>query len=156
MHLLTLAMAAKEPPLVDIDGTVFIQLGLFLVVMFFLSQVLFRPYLKMRADREAGIEGARDDAKRMDEQAKLQIADYENQLMKARVRSTDDRQKLRAEGVAREREIVEAARKSTQAAADEAKQKLAADAAAARAALEPRTQEIARAIVTKVLGREVA
>lgn len=157
MYLTTLALAvAKEPPLVDIDNTVFIQLGIFIITAVGLTQFLFKPYLRMRAQREVGIEGARDEAKRMDEQARLSIQDYEDKIAKARVKSFDERAKLRAEAVAREREIVDATRAETQKVLETARTQLASDAAATRKELEPRTQEIARVITKKILGREIA
>lgn len=153
---LLLASAAKDPPLVDLDNTVFIQLGVFVVTALALSHFLFKPYLRLRVQREEGIEGARDTAKRMDEQARAQGADYETKLARAKLKAAEERTKLRTEAVTREREIVDKARSLTQATVEEARRTLEGDAKAARAALEPRTQEIARTVVKRILGREVA
>jgi hypothetical protein len=53
-----------DDPLIDIDHTVWIQLLLFVLVAFVSTRLLFRPYLKVRDARTAGIEGARDEAAR--------------------------------------------------------------------------------------------
>ncbi len=150
------AAAAEAPPIIDLDSTVFVQLAIFVVTMIVLSRFLFRPYLAVRAARSAGIEGARDEARRMDEEAKARVADYEQAFAAARGKANAERGKLQSEAVAREREITDAARKTTVAAVDEARRKIAADAEAARRQLEPRAQEIARSIARKILGREVA
>ena len=55
----------EEHPLIDIDHTVWIQLLLFFVVAFIASRLVFRPYLRMRDERTAGIEGARDEGARL-------------------------------------------------------------------------------------------
>lgn len=158
MNLLALAAAeaAQDPPLIDLDNTVFLQLALFVISALALSRFLFKPYLAMRAAREEGIEGARDAARRMDEEARAKIADYETRLARARVGANEERLKLRAEAAQREHEITDAARAKTHAAVDEARRKLDTEARDARKALEPRIAEIARAAAKKVLGREVA
>jgi F0F1-type ATP synthase membrane subunit b/b' len=150
------AAAAKDPPIIDLDSTVLVQLAIFVVTALVLSRTLFRPYLAVKAARGAGIEGARDEARRMEEEAAAKVAGYDQAFAQARSRAGAERTKLQSEAVGRERQILDAARTSTGAALEQARKKLAADAAAARAQLEPRAQEIARAIARKILGREVA
>lgn len=157
MHpLIALAGAGGDPPLIDLDNTVFLQLGIFLIAALVLNKLLFKPYLAMRDAREQGIDGARDAARRMEEEARAKVADYEGQLARAKAKAAEERMKLRTEAAERERAITEAARTETQSVLEQARQRLDADAKAARAAMEPRTQEIARAIAKKVLGRDVA
>jgi F0F1-type ATP synthase membrane subunit b/b' len=146
----------KDPPLIDLDSTVFIQLVVFIITALVLSRFLFRPFLAMRAQRHVGIEGAREEAGRMDDQAKAQIADYDTRFAKAKSKANDERAKVRNEAAERERVITDAARKETDAAIESARQTLGTEAATARKSLEPRAQEIARSIAQKVLGREVA
>ena len=77
MIVATLLIAKEEgpAPLIDVDGTVFIQFGFFLIMLIVLSRVLFRPYLKMRDARHQGIEGAREEASAMQERARQTGAD---------------------------------------------------------------------------------
>lgn len=154
--LLAAAVPAKETPLIDFDLTVLIQLVVFLLTALILSRFLFKPFLAMRAARSEGIEGAREQATRMDDEARAKIADYEVRFAKARTRANDERAKVRAEATNREREITDAARKETEVTLDAARRTLDKDAEGARQALAPRADEIARSIVKKVLGREVA
>src|SRR5262245_56984646 len=104
----TLAHHAEEaaPPLIDLDGNFFVQLGLFLFTLLVLSRALFGPYLKMRGDRERGIAGARREAGEMGEKARAIVADYDQKLEAAQRRGNDERNKLRLEGTAREREVL--------------------------------------------------
>ncbi|MEM9489892.1 MAG: hypothetical protein AAGC55_12155, partial [Myxococcota bacterium] len=55
------SLAAGGLPLIDWDYTAFIQLGLFLIMSFFATQWVFKPYLRMRDERREGIEGAREE-----------------------------------------------------------------------------------------------
>jgi F-type H+-transporting ATPase subunit b len=147
---------AHDPPLIDLDSTVFIQLVVFVLTSVVLSKFLFKPFLAMREERGKGIEGARGEATRMEDEARAKIADYEQRFAKARTRATEERAKLRLEAAEREREIAEAARKDTESAVGGARAQLERDAAEARTQLAPRAEEIARSIAKKVLGREVA
>jgi len=148
--------AAKAPPIIDLDSTVFLQLAIFIIAALALSRFVFKPYLAIRAQRAAGIEGAREEAVRLKEEAESRLSDYETTFSGARAKANMERGKLQSEGVAREREILAAAREATQAALESSRTKLAADAAETRKQLEPRAQEIARSIARKILGREVA
>jgi F-type H+-transporting ATPase subunit b len=154
--LLSLAAAAEEHPIIDLDSTVFIQAIIFFITALLLSRFLFRPYLMVRAAREAGIDGARAEARRMDEEARARVADYDERFARAVTRANDERGKLAADAHRLQQEIVERARTETHGAVEQARTKLEAEAQGARAALEPRAQEIARDIGKKILGREVA
>jgi F-type H+-transporting ATPase subunit b len=157
MHpYLLIAAAAKDPPLIDLDSTVFVQLVIFLITAVVLSKFLFKPYLAVKTAREQGIEGSRDEARRMDEEARAKIAEYEGALTKAKVTANAERTGLRKEATERERELLDAARGKTQGVLDAARKKLADEAAEARKDLAPRANEIAKNIATKILGREVA
>ena len=143
-------------PLIDIDATVIVQLVLFLVLFVVANRLLFQPYLKLRERRREGIEGARAEAERMTAQADAKLADYEKQLAVARDRANEEGRKVRAEAAAHEREVTDKARAAAQAATDEAQAQMRRETEAARAQLLPQAEALARAISSKLLGREVA
>jgi F-type H+-transporting ATPase subunit b len=143
-------------PLIDLDLTVLVQFVLFLVVFVIANRFLFQPYLQLRERRKAGIDGARAEAERMTAEADAKLADYEKQLTVARVRANEEGRKVRLEAAAHEREVTEAARASAQKAIDEAQATMRRETEAARAQLLPQADALARAITSKLLGREVA
>ena len=143
-------------PLIDIDGTVFVQFALFLVLFVVANRLLFQPYLRLRERRSAGIEGARAEAERMTAQADAKLADYEKQLAVARERANAEGRKVRLEAAAHEREVTDKARAAAQAATDEAQATMRRETEAARGQLLPQADALARAISSKLLGREVA
>lgn len=159
MFLATLLIAApaeSSPPLIDLDGTVILQFILFLLMLAILSRVVFRPYLKLKEARHAGIEGARHEASAMQERARQTNADYDARLTKARVRGAEERQRLRTEGAVYERQVLGAAREEAHKALEAARGKIAGEASSARTKLEQESKALSRQIVTKILGREVA
>jgi len=143
-------------PLIDIDGTVFVQFALFLALFVVANRLLFQPYLRLRERRTAGIEGARAEAERMTAQADAKLAEYEKQLAVARDRANDEGRKVRLEAAAHEREVTAKARAAAQAATDAAQATMRRETEAARAQLLPQADALARAISSKLLGREVA
>jgi F-type H+-transporting ATPase subunit b len=150
------SLASGGHPLIDIDGTAFVQFALFLLLMFVANKLMFQPYLALRERRKAGIDGARAEAERMTAQADAKLADYEKQLAIARERANEEGRKVRGEAAAHEKEVTDKARASAQVAIDEASTKMRSETAAARAQLLPQADAIAKQIASKLLGREVA
>jgi F-type H+-transporting ATPase subunit b len=155
--VLALAVAAAEEdvPLIDVDHTLWIQLGIFLLLMIFLTKVVFGPYLKLREAREKGIEGARGEAKKMQHGADERVADYEGRLLQAKQRGAEEKARLRAEGADRERDVVGRAREETTKTIEAARAKLQQETVKLRADMVPRVSELATAVARKMLGREV-
>jgi F-type H+-transporting ATPase subunit b len=147
---------AAPHPLIDIDWTVAVQFALFLILFVVANKLLFQPYLALRERRREGIEGAREEATRMTAQADAKLADYEKQLGAARSRANEEGRKVRAEAAANEKDVTDKARAEAQKAIDEAHAKMRAETDAARLALLPQANTLARQIASKLLGREVA
>ncbi len=155
---LALAARAEEaaPPLIDLDGTFFVQLGLFLLLLVILSKTLFGPYLKMRDAREQGIGGARREAGELGEQARGIVEAYDQKLVDAKRRGADERNRLRLEANGRERELLGKARADAQAALEVARKRITQQTALGRSALASEAGPLARKVASRVLGREVA
>ena len=156
MHLDPVSTLASGHPLIDIDLTVFVQFGLFLVLFWVSNKLLFQPYLQLRERRKQGIDGAREEADRMTASADAKLADYEKQLAAARNRANEEGRKVRAEASAHEKDVTEKARAEAQKAIDEAAAKMRQETEAARLQLLPQANTLARQIASKLLGREVA
>lgn len=148
--------AAAEHPLIDIDLTALVQLGIFLCAFAAGSVLVFRPYLRLRDARAAGIEGAREEAVRMVAEADARLADYEQRMDAARNRGIEEKRKIRTEAVAAHREVVDKAKADATATVTQARDKITRDVATARQQLMPSAEKLSRDVVAKLLGREVA
>jgi F-type H+-transporting ATPase subunit b len=149
-------VSIANQPLIDIDGTILIQFGLFLVLLFLSNKLLFQPYLRLRERRAEGIEGARAEAERMSAEADAKLADYEKQLAAARTRSSDEQRKIRAEANAHERDVTTKARTVATEALEQARTRVRAETESARQELMPRAEVLGRDMAKRILGREVA
>ena len=145
----------EEHPLIDIDHTVWIQLLLFFIVAFIGSRLLFRPYLRMRDERAAGIEGARDEAVRLSTEADARLAHYEKEIAVARSRAQDERRTMRTDAAVKQREATDKARADAVQAFDEARLRVERETNLARQQLMPRAAQVAEEIAGKLLGRKV-
>jgi F-type H+-transporting ATPase subunit b len=147
---------AAEQQLLDVDGTVFVMLGLFLVTAFVLTQWLWKPYLKVREERVLRVEGYRDQATRLESDAQSRLQRVEAQLAEARRAGSAERAKTRAEVQAREAQIVAEAQAAAAKTLADARAKLETAFAAERARLAEHSTALGREIGEKVLGRKVA
>jgi F-type H+-transporting ATPase subunit b len=149
------APQSHEPQLIDLDPTVFLQLGLFLLVMFALTRLLWRPYLKVRAERVTRVEGYREEAARLETEAAARLARAESALAEARRVGSGERAVARAEAHAREQTLLAEANSAAQRTLAEARTRLEASLVAERAQLERRAAEMGRQVARRILGREV-
>jgi len=150
------APEAAEQQLLDIDGTLFLQLGLFAALAFLLSRFLFKPYLRVRADRVARVEGYRTEAAKLEAEAATRLAKCEADLGEARRAGSGFRAEARAVAHAREQAILAEATTAAQTSLAEARARVEAALATERAALPAKAAEIGRQASRKILGREVS
>lgn len=153
--LITLASAA-EYPLIDIDSTAFVQFAIFVVMALASTQLLFKPYLRMREERDEGMDGARKQAEALSAEADAKLVDYELKLASARARAQEERRKIRDEAADHLQTITDKARLAAQKAVLSATEKVRTETESARAELLPKADALAGQMVGKLLGREVA
>jgi len=147
--------AAPSPITVDVDATFVIQLVLFVGFTLVLKPLLLDPMLKLFEEREKRIDGAKMQARHIDERSATALAEYESAMAKARHVASAERDKLRSEALKREQEIVGAVRVATAKVIDDGKRAAHAEAERARAQLKTEAASMARDMASRVLGREV-
>jgi F-type H+-transporting ATPase subunit b len=149
------AVVAPQAISVDFDATFLVVLALFVALTLFLTPVLFDPMLKLFEERERRIDGAKAQARKIDEKSASALAKYESEMAKARAVANAEREKLRAEGLRREQEILAAVRQAAGKTIDDGKRAAMAEASRVRASLAGEATKLARDLAERVLGREV-
>jgi F-type H+-transporting ATPase subunit b len=158
MLLATLGVAptaAPSPISVDVDLTFVVQLVLFVGLTLVLKPVLFDPMLKLFEEREKRIDGAKVQARKIDEKSATALAQYESEMARARSAAGAERDKIRGEALKREQEILGAVRAATSKTIEDGKRAAHAEAEKTRAALKADAAAVARDLASRVLGREV-
>ncbi|MGA7124590.1 MAG: ATP synthase F0 subunit B [Polyangiaceae bacterium] len=140
---------------VDVDLTFVVQVVLFVALTLVLKPLLFDPMLKLFEERERRIDGAKLQARRIDEKSTTALGKYETEMAKARAEAGAERDRIRAEGLAREQQILGSARAATTKVVDEGKRAAQAEAERIRRLLKIQSADMARDIASRVLGRKV-
>ncbi len=155
-HGVLLAAAPEASPItVDLDLTFVVQLVLFVGLTLILKPVLFDPMLKLFEEREKRIDGAKVQARHMDEKSATALAKYEEEMAKARAAANAERDKIRAAALKREQDILAEVRAATTKTLEDGKRAVQTEAQRARAALKIEAAAMARDLAGRVLGREV-
>lgn len=140
-------------PVVDIDGTMFVQLGIFVALVFILGPLLFKPWLEAQERRKTAIDGAIADGKAMRTKADALVAEHDQRLEHAREKAHGLRSDARREEEAAQAKTLATARDDAAQALVRERERIATEAATAREALASRVDELADTIATKLLGR---
>ena len=154
--LLSAAPESHEPQLIDIDGTVFVQFGIFVVLALVLWRFMWRPYLRVRGERVSRVEGYREEAAKMDADAQQRLTRAEAALAEARRAGAGERNVARAEAHAREQTVLAEANAAANRTLADARKRLEGTLAGERAKLNAQAGDVAMAAARKILGREVA
>jgi len=154
--LLQAAPQSHEPQLIDIDGTLFVQLGIFLLALLILSRFLWKPYLRVRTERVARVEGYREEATRLDTDAQQRLARADAALAEARRVGAGERAVARSEAHAREQTLLAEATAAAQRKLADARARLNATVEAERKKLSADSSQVAVEAARKILGREVS
>jgi F-type H+-transporting ATPase subunit b len=152
----TVLLSSGEASVIDLDATIFVQLGVFFCAFFILKFLVFKPVMDVFDARGRAIEGATADAQRMETEAAEKRAHFEGELRKVSAAAGDERDKQRAEAQKLARELTEQARQQAQQIQKVAKERLDTDAAVARARSLAEVPTIAKQIAEKLLGRSVS
>ena len=121
--LASLLLAAA--PVVDIDGTFFVQGGIYVGLVLILTPLLFKPWLAALARRTEAIEGATKKAKALRADANELGARYDEKLAEARDKAHEVRSDARRDEETKQSEVVALARNSAQEKLEAARKKAA-------------------------------
>lgn len=147
------SFALLAAPVVDIDGTFFVQGGLFIALVLVLKPLLFNPWLAALARRDESTSGAVAQAKQLRLDADRLGLEYDQRLDETRDRAAELRSQARREEETLQNQRLAAARSEAATELDAARRRHAEEAAQARTALGGRIDDLAEDIATKILGR---
>jgi F-type H+-transporting ATPase subunit b len=141
---------------VDFDKGVFLQMAMFAIAILLLKPLLFDPMLRLFALREERTDGARAEARHMQERAAEILRNYELEVTRVRADATQERDVLRKETAQQEAQILAQARSAAEKIAEEGQAKIAADVQSLQADLVQRSAQLASQIVATILRRGTA
>jgi F-type H+-transporting ATPase subunit b len=142
--------------MIDIDWTLIAQLLNFLVLVFLLNMVLFRPIRKILLARQARLVALEGDLDGLAGNRQGILGKVDDELTLARREGLSLREGLRLEGSTAETSLLEQVKKEVDAQWTKVEAKIKKDVGKAREALGAQSQDFAMALANKILGRKLS
>jgi F-type H+-transporting ATPase subunit b len=142
--------------MIDIDWTLFVQILNFLVLVFLLNVVLFRPIRKILLARQTRLAALEGDITGLADSRQGVLGEVDEKLNAARREGLGLREKLRLEGSEAETSLLDQVKKEVDAQWTKVEAKIKKDVGKARDALSAQAEDFAQALATKILGRKLS
>lgn len=139
--------------MIDINGTVFIQIANFVVLIIILNMLVFKPIRGMLRQRKAKIDNLEQNIQANRNEAETKNLAFDEGIKKARVRGQDQKETLIKQAIEDEKAIVAQINAKAQEDLAAVKQTIARDIDSVRSALEKEIDAFVAAIAHKILGR---
>ena len=124
----------------------------FIVLLFILNAILFKPLLQIFKEREDSVKGDLDAAKDMKEKSEEGIARLNRELAESRSKAKEVFETLKAEGLSKQREVLSATEAEALATLDKARAEIKSDAEKARQSLRSDVDKFSDEIVRKLVN----
>ena len=137
------------------DLTFFVQMAIFLVLVFVLNALLYKPILNIIDRRKKQLEELENEIKLFNESVNTKAAEYEEKLKQAKANAAELKKAIIQEGNEQAKKIVDVVRAEIPVMTQEFQQKIEKEIQAARQILDKQSQNLSLDIAQKVLGRSV-
>ena len=142
--------------MIELDYTLFVQIINFLVLVFLLNMVLFRPIRRIIRERQARMTMFEEDISGLADTQQGVLGEVDAQLAEARREGLGLRENLRQEGSQEETSLLEQVKKEVDEEWARVEAKIKKDVAQARDALREQARDFAMALSAKILGRKLS
>ena len=135
------------------DGSLIIQIANFLLIIWIMNLILYRPIRNILRQRREKVEGLELSIEAYNENAQEKDVAFAAGIKEARTRGLKEKETLLQTAAEEEKQIIENVNAKAQAELAEIRKKIVKDADAARASLHEKVNEFADDICQKILGR---
>jgi len=141
--------------MLQINGTFFFQIINFLLLMWILNRLLFRPFLRVAEEREEKTMGSRMQADGLAVKAKDLKEQYESRVSEATSQGASYKEMQRREGLSVGEKIVDEARIKCSDHISSARRELEASVSEVRKELVQLSINFSKEMTEKILGRDI-
>ncbi|HXX53920.1 MAG TPA: ATP synthase F0 subunit B [Thermodesulfovibrionales bacterium] len=138
--------------MLELNKWFFVLLLNFLVLIYILNLVLFKPLLRLFNERDDTVKGALNAAKEMAKKKEDAIALMNRELHNAQTGAKNVHEAMRKEGLEKQKEILEGANKEALQFIDKARTELKTESSNARQRLRSDVEKFSDEIVKKLVG----
>jgi F-type H+-transporting ATPase subunit b len=139
--------------MISLDGSILAAILIFLSLLVSLNFLLFRPLLRVQAERERRTTGTATESRSNLARVGELFERYSASIKQARAEVYQRHEQLRADAMGRRAAVLDEARRSAESLVQEARASVRAQAGAAREQLEREAAEIAKLIASTVLQK---
>jgi F0F1-type ATP synthase, subunit b len=137
------------------DYTLLIQIVTFLILIYILNLLLYKPILAIIDRRKKQLEELENEIKLFKESVDKRVAEYEEKLKQAKANATELKKEIIKEGDNQAKSIIDVVRNEIPLMTHEFQQKMDKEIQAARQILSSQSRKLSLEIAEKVLGRSV-
>lgn len=141
--------------MLDIDITLLYQMIGFIILLPILNKFLYKPAIRSLQERDEKIGGNLKKAQAYEKEIEDGLAAYDKKLKEAAIKGNEERAKLRLGALAKEKEIVEAAREASGREMASMKMELERNRNTALGALKAEAKTLGAQMAEKLLDRKV-
>jgi F-type H+-transporting ATPase subunit b len=145
----------EEEAMINVDSSLFIQIGNFLLLIWILNMVLYKPIRKILKERDNKIDGFRKGIGNAHQSAKEKEKNFNDAMSDARTKGIKEKEALAQAAMDQEKKIIDEINKKAHAEIEAVRAKIAKEVEAARQGLNKEIQSFAEAIGQKILGRTI-
>lgn len=142
--------------MIELNWTFFVQVLNFLVLIFILNKILYKPILRILDERDERVAGGQEKAKKLVEEGQSIFGAYNQKLYNAKIEAMTIKNATRKEAVDQANKIIDEARKNAEEIVLDVQKEMAEEIARVRKELEPELGVMASTIAQQILGRKVA
>jgi F-type H+-transporting ATPase subunit b len=141
--------------MVNLDYTMLVQMVNFILMIFILNAILYKPILEMIDKRKEQMDKSDREVKRLREEVEQKLAEYEEKVRLAKLEALEQRNAIVKEGADLAKSTIEAVRSEIPVLMEQFNAKMGKEVEAARAILLSQSRKISLEIAEKVLGRSI-
>lgn len=142
--------------MISINATLLVQIIHFLVLMFILNHLMFRPILKLINERKEYTEKTMDRIKSLENDTERLRQEFVSKENDARRNATDERAEHRGAAILESNEVIEESRKEVEAIKVKADKEIEAEVKKTHSLLNDAAAALAGDITERVIGRRIS
>ena len=137
------------------DWTLFVQMGNFILLIFILNAILYKPIRQILIERKNKIQGYKEGIDTLQQDASESEKSFQANISEARQQGVREKENLKQAGQDEEKQITDEINRKAQAELEAVRAQIVKDAEDARRGLEKEIEVFSGTIVEKILGRAV-
>ncbi len=141
--------------MISIDQTLLIQAVNFLVLLFVLNMLLYKPILGIMDRRNRRVVESDEKVKELNKSVEQKMAEYEEKLRQAKLEAMEQKNKVEQEGSGEGERLIEGAKSEISQMVEGFHVKMGKEIDEVRGVLKGQSRKISGEIAEKVLGRSV-